>query len=205
MPYNPDQHHRRSIRLPDYDYAAAGAYFVTLVTYERACLFGNIENGEMRPNVYGQIVEEEWVRAQRVRDGVELDAFVVMPNHVHGIIVLGGGTGVGHPTPPPRATHRVAPTGTGRPAGPAAGSLGAILGQFKSNVTRRINALRGGSGTPIWQRNYYEHVIRDDAALERIRDYIVANPARWPDDRENPNAAGRGDPVGRPRTPETWE
>lgn len=88
MRYDPDKHHRRSIRLHGYDYAQAGAYFVTICTQNRECLFGDIEDGEMRLNDYGRVVEEEWLRTATIRREVELDAFIVMPNHVHGIIVI---------------------------------------------------------------------------------------------------------------------
>ena len=184
MPYDPQRHHRRSIRLPGYDYTQPGAYFITIVTHQRMPLFGEIVDGEMRLNEYGQIVHAEWFQAAVVRPYVVLhrDEFVVMPNHVHGIIwivdVGGGATRVG-------ATRRVAPTPI-PPRGPNAGSIGAIIGQFKSITAKRINALRDTPGAPVWQRNDYEHIIRDDHALARIRDYIQSNPQRWADDQENP-------------------
>lgn len=130
MRYDPDKHHRRSIRLHGYDYAQAGAYFVTICTQNRECLFGDIEDGEMRLNDYGRVVEEEWLRTATIRREVELDAFIVMPNHVHGIIVINAErrsqANVG-------ATRRVAPTP--RPKGPAPNSLGAIL--VRSNPSLR--------------------------------------------------------------------
>jgi len=187
MPYDPQRHHRRSIRLPGYDYTQPGAYFITIVTHERMPSFGEIVDGEMRLNEYGQIVRAEWFQTAVVRPYVMLhpDEFVVMPNHVHGIIWIVdigaagmvGATRVG-------ATRRVAPT-TPTPRGPDAGSIGAIIGQFKSITAKRINALRDTPGAPVWQRNYYEHIIRDDHALARIRAYIQSNPQRWFDDREN--------------------
>jgi len=187
MPYDPQRHHRRSIRLPGYDYTQPGAYFITIVTHERMPSFGEIVDGEMRLNEYGQIVRAEWFQTAVVRPYVMLhpDEFVVMPNHVHGIIWIVdigaagmvGATRVG-------ATRRVAPT-TPTPRGPDAGSIGAIIGQFKSITAKRINALRDTPGAPVWQRNYYEHIIRDDHALARIRAYTQSNPQRWFDDREN--------------------
>ncbi len=181
MKYDPERHHRRSIRLPTYDYTQPGAYFVTLVTYERACLFGDIVDGEMRLNAWGEIARAEWFQTAVVRPSVVLydDEFVVMPNHVHGIIWIVGATRRVAPT-----TRRVAPTDN--PRGPASGSIGAIMAQYKSAVTKRINALRGIPATPVWQRNYYEHIIRDDGELERIRQYILDNPARWAEDQEYP-------------------
>ncbi len=181
MAYDPDRHHRRSIRLRDFDYAAAGAFVVTLCTQGRLCVLGRIEDGEMLLSPFGRIVEEEWLQTPVVRPNVDLDAFVVMPNHVHGIIVLlnhPGNSDAGMATT--RATHRVAPTG------PPRGSIGAIIGQIKAVTTKRVNALRATSGASLWQRNYYEHVIRDDRDLARIRDYIAANPACWQEDIENP-------------------
>ena len=178
-------HRRRSIRLKGYDYTQPGAYFVTICTHGRAMLFGRVVDGEMALNAYGEIVREEWFRTAQVRPYVELfpDEFVVMPNHIHGIVWIVG------------ATRRVAPT-NGHPHGPVPGSLGAIIGQFKSIVTKRINALRGTPGAPVWQRNYYEYIIRTERALDAIRRYIAANPLRWDLDRYNPAATGT-DPMAR--------
>lgn len=136
MIYEPDIHHRRSIRLRDYDYAAAGAYFVTVCTQGRECLFGTVADGEMRLNDFGQIVHEEWIQTGRLRTNVEMDMFVVMPNHFHGILMLHeDGVGAtrrvardGRRTQD-RAIQRIAPT---THAGLVGGSLGAIVGQFKS-------------------------------------------------------------------------
>ncbi len=187
--YDPERHHRRSIRWKGYDYAQPGAYFVTICTHERAHLFGKVVKGEMRLNAWGRIVREEWFKTEAIRPYVELNdnEFVVMPNHIHGIIWIVDDVGdVG-------ATRRIAPT---MPRGPVPGSIGAIVGQFKSAVTRQINALRGTSGAPVWQRNYYEHVIRTERALNAIRRYITENPWRWHLDRYNPNATGP-DPMAR--------
>ena len=182
MTFDLDMHHRHSIRLKDYKYSQAGAYFVTLCAWQRECLFGEMVNGEMILNDMGRIIAEEWAKADTVRKNVVLDEFVVMPNHFHGIIVF---------TEPAvtvtyggccqnRATHRVAPTGS------VSGSLGALLGQFKSIATKRINRCRNNPGCPVWQRNYYERVIRDDNELSRAREYIVSNPLKWELDKENP-------------------
>ena len=175
---------RRSVRLKDYDYAGAGAYFVTICTQSHALLFGAIVGEEMRLSPAGEIVRDEWARTADVRPDVELDAFVVMPNHLHGIIVI-----TGHPSPTVGATRRVAPTenrGTAR--GPVPGSVGAMVGQFKSVATRRIRQCLGAPSLTVWQRNYYEHVIRDEESLNLIRQYIADNPAGWALDRENPAA-----------------
>ena len=196
--YDPTRHHRRSIRLPNYDYTRAGAYFVTIVTHRRECLFGEIVGDEMRMNDFGKIVAEEWEKTATVRANVILhpDEFVVMPNHIHGIvwIVDDGGETVGATgrenvgATVVGAQRRCAPT---RPTNVIPGSLGAIVRGFKSIVTKRINRRRNTPGAPVWQRNYYEHIIRNDESLRRIREYIAQNPTRWALDTENLQATGR--------------
>ena len=178
----PGSYHRRSIRLRDYDYSRDGAYFITICTYRRECLFGDVIDGEMIPNTIGCIVEEEWLRSPMVRSYVRLDSFVVMPNHMHGIIILTGDN-VGATRPVAPTTHT---SPSHRPKGPTPHSIGAIMAQFKSICTRRINRIRRTPGAPLWQRNYYEHIIRDEAALNHIRHYTQANPARWSEDRDYP-------------------
>jgi putative transposase len=173
------QHTRRSIRLKGHDYSQPGAYFVTVCTQDRACLFGEVADGEMRLNPAGQLVERGWCAIPDHFPLARLDAFVVMPNHAHGIIVLST----------VRATHASRPhhpAPPGRPRGPQRHSIGAIVGSFKSAVTKNINASRGTPGAPVWQRNYYEHVVRDEGSLNRIRQYILDNPAQWAMDRDNP-------------------
>jgi REP element-mobilizing transposase RayT len=169
------RHHRRSIRLSGYNYTQEGAYFVTICTYNRLTLFGEIIGEEMRLSPIGEIVEGEWRQTAIVRRNIELDAFVIMPNHLHGILVISDNTTVG-------ATRRVAPTDTDKRQ-LIADSLGAIIGQFKSVVTKRI--LKRSDihlEHPLWQRNYYEHIIRNENELNRIRQYIASNPARWHED-----------------------
>lgn len=206
MKYDLQKHHRRSIRLKGYDYTKPGAYFVTVCTQNRACLFGEVVDGEMRLNVAGQLVHDAWQDLARHFAGVALDAFVVMPNHVHGIVVI---VGAGRPRPyvaPPPATQ---PSGAGTeswgaataplPAGvetepsgagtaPRPATLGQMIAYFKYQSTKRINEMRATPGVPVWQRNYYEHIIRNDQSLNRIRQYILDNPARWAFDRENPQS-----------------
>jgi len=178
MTYAPEKHHRRSIRLGGYDYGQAGAYFVSICTQNRDCMFGEIANGEMRLNPSGQIVREEWLRTSVVRPDVELDAFVIMPNHVHGIVCF---------IEDGRGTARRAPT-VERFGHPVRGSLPTIVRAFKSAATKRINEIRRSPGTLVWQRNYYEHVIRDGDELDRVRKYIEDNPGMWEMDGENPVA-----------------
>ena len=176
MPYNPDTYRRRSIRLKGYDYTQAGAYFVTVVTYGRECLFGDVVDGDMVLNENGQIIVEEWVRTADIRPNVSLDVFIVMPNHIHGIIMIADG----------RGTLQRAPT-TERFGQPTSNSIPTIIRLFKSVTTKRINVVRGRPGGAAWQRNYYEHIIRDEEDLCRIREYIVNNPLQWEVDRENPS------------------
>jgi len=173
MTYNPDIDHRHSIRLKGYDYSQAGAYSVTICTLERECLFGNIVDGQMVLNDAGRMVADEWVKTEQIRHEIELDAWVIMPNHFHAIVFING-NGVC------RGDRPVAPTG------PQPKSLGSLMAGFKSSVTKRINELRGTPGTPLWQRNYYEHIIRNEKSLNRIRQYIHNNPVNWEMDEENP-------------------
>ena len=206
MAYNPAKHRRRSIRLRDYDYSQPGAYFITVCTYDRDCLFGEVVDGVMELTPYGRMVADEWHRTEMVRPNVVLDAFVVMPNHVHGIIgiveynddhgdvshrgdvphrgdVSQRRRGVSQyaPTPGPTPT----PTPTTGPSGLQSPSqtVGAIVRGFKGAVTKRINHHRGTPGVPVWQRGYYEHIIRNERALNRIRRYIIENPLHWHKDR----------------------
>ncbi len=163
MRFNPDHHHRRSIRLPGYDYRQPGLYFVTLVCRGRELL--------LQTPAYAAIVDDSWRWLAQQYAHVHLDEYIVMPNHFHGIIVLSDTGGGG---------SRTAPTSKLKP-------LGRIIGAFKTVSTKRINELRGAPGLAVWQRNYYERIIRDDGELDGIRQYIVDNPAQWELDAENPD------------------
>lgn len=192
MPHDQRQYHRRSLRLKGYDYTQVGAYFITICTQDRTCVFGEVVDGMMRLNACGAIVREEWLRSAVIRPYLRLvpEEFVVMPNHVHGIIWIVDGVGARRrraPTPEFRA-----PTAE-RFGKPVAGSIPTIVRGFKSAATKRINDRRGTPGATVWQRNYYEHIIRTEEALARIRDYILTNPLRWHLDRENPNRTGKDD------------
>ena len=215
--YNPDRHHRRSIRLKGYDYSRAGAYFVTICTHNRECLFGEIApvgatgrspqqstdrspqqstdrsprqtrpgandiHPEMILNEYGAIVQNEWIKTAEIRDEIELDEFVVMPNHFHGIVLIIGRRG-DRPVAP-TINRPVDPTTT---PGPQPKSIGSLIAGFKSAATKRVNEMRNTPGAKLWQRNYYEHIIRNENELHRIREYIRNNPMKWTVDRENPN------------------
>lgn len=171
-------HHRRSIRLADYDYSAEGGYYITIVTQGRVCLFGEVIDGIVQLNEFGKIVWEEWYRTAKLRPNVELmeDEFVVMPNHVHGIIWLNDLPG--------RGAARCALTG-GQYGVMNPDSLPVIVRAFKSAATNRINLLRGSPGVSIWQRNYYEHVISSERDYDNIANYIYSNPFNWDADAEN--------------------
>ena len=156
-------HQRHSIRLPGYDYAQGGAYYITLCTSQRAQLFGHITDGRIVFSDLGHAAEQEWLQTPRIRPNVCLDAFVVMPDHFHAIVVI---------------TERAEVAASSGFRSPSH-TLGAIVRGFKAAVTRQANALTGTTGRIVWQRNYYEHIVRDAADLDRIRRYIAANPSRW--------------------------
>jgi REP element-mobilizing transposase RayT len=192
MNYNPQQHHRRSIRMPGYDYTEPGAYFVTICTNGRTCLFDD--------PVLRRVVETYWRSIPRHAAQVALDVSVVMPNHVHGILILqdlAQSVGAKHCSPALSSIEGLAacgePPATQETPGNAsplhasrAGSLGAIIGTFKAVTARRINSIRHTPGANVWQRNYYEHIIRNERALQRIREYISNNSLCWDLDVENP-------------------
>lgn len=192
--FGPKIHHRRSIRLQGYDYSQAGGYFVTLVTWHREFLFGEIANGEMRLNKIGKIVEWEWLELSKRLPYVELGAHMVMPNHFHGILFIHenvGATRQGQtrPNPSEGQLQSMIPDGIdGSPLhhGPKPASLGAIISQFKSRVTKHIWKFPEFKETPIWQRNYYEHILRNETDFQNKTDYIEANPMLWDKDDENP-------------------
>ena len=164
---------RRSIRLPGYDYSENGAYFVTLCVRDRACLFGEVVDGVMQLIELGGVISSEWFRTPVLRLQVVLDEFVMMPNHFHAVIAIED------------SRRGVLPYARPRFRSPAQ-SLGSIVRGFKSATTTLINPVRNSPGAPVWQRNYHEHIIRNDGELTRIREYIVNNPAQWALDRENP-------------------
>ncbi len=166
--------------MAGYDYSQQGAYFITICAFQRACMFGEIVGDEMRPNDYGRFADASWHDIPEHHPQIVLDEFVVMPNHVHGVIfLLRDGP----------ASESVSAT---RSSGPSSGSLGAVVGSFKSAVTRGINRLRGYPGIPVWQRNYHDHIIRDEKELLRVRTYIRENPLRWALDPENPDRSSGG-------------
>ena len=169
---------RRSVRLRAYDYTSYGAYFVTIVTADRACLLSDITGDSLTLSPLGRIVQEEWQHTAELRENIELDEFVIMPNHMHGIIWITDNrpeTTTGVPQHAP-TTRILAP--------PRFGSLSATINGFKGSVTRRARTEIGIQ--QVWQRGFYEHIVRSDKALDAIRLYISDNPRKWAEDAENP-------------------
>ena len=183
---------RRSLRLKGYDYAQAGAYFVTTCTQDRTCLFGEVADDRICLNAAGQLAAILWSALPTRFPGIDLDAFIVMPNHVHGIVVVPDRAAtVGAPL----VGARAADAGE-RAATRAAPTIGNIVGAFKSLFTvEYIQGVKEGRWPRfrgrVWQRNYYEHVIRDEPDLARVRCYIDENPLRWALDDENPQRMNR--------------
>ena len=169
-----NKHHRRSIRLKGYDYSQPGAYFVTVCTHRWANLFGDVLDGKLELNRFGRIVKALWLRIPDIRPHIGVDEFVVMPNHVHAIAIIED-VGAIHELPLHDARRQRRSM-----------LLPKVVGYFKMNTAKHINRARNTPGMPVWQRNYYDHVVRDKVDLERIRQYIRDNPAQWDIDRENP-------------------
>jgi REP element-mobilizing transposase RayT len=186
MKFDPKIHHRRSIRLKGYDYTQNGAYYITIVTYQRWHLFGEVVNGEMQLNELGKIARDEWFKTAQLRPYVTLfeDDFVVMPNHVHGIILIENNYhDVGA-----RQRHTRTDMHDGhieKFGKPVAGSIPTIVRAYKSAVTYAINKLQNQRGAVLWQANYYEHIIRNERDYQAKRDYILSNPMHWDRDEEN--------------------
>lgn len=195
MKFDPDRHHRRSIRLQGYDYSQAGAYFVTICTQDRECLFGEVVTGQVHLSKIGRLVTDCWHAIPQHFRHVVSDEFVVMPNHIHGIIVIAEDARVGvqyieplqieplqieplHGKPGRHAYQHVIPK-----------SVGSIVRSYKAAVTRFANENERES--IIWQRNYYEHVIRHERALNAIREYIRNDPLNWAQDIDHPSNADR--------------
>jgi putative transposase len=178
--FDPMRHHRRSIRLKGYDYTAVGIYYVIICSYRYQYLFSEVADNKMSLNDTGTIAEACWLAMPEHFPGVSLDEWIIMPNHIHGIIVINEEESV-------RATH-ASPvhiqSSSPMPAGPKRRSVGAIVGSFKLDAAKLINEQRGTPGATVWQRNYYEHIVRDEADLVRIQLYITANPACWVQEAE---------------------
>lgn len=152
---------RKPLRLPGYDYSLPGTYYVTIVTFNRLCLFGYISDTQMCLNPIGKMLENQWLHLPKRFANLEIDEFVIMPNHFHGVITL---------------LNDASPTPT----------LATIIRAFKSSTTYRWHLIRSGGEGPLWQRNYYEHIIRSEQDLDRARQYIRSNPTAWEQDKERP-------------------
>ena len=162
---------RRSIRLKNYDYSQAGGYCLTICTKNKQCLFGFIKDNQMKLNHFGAIVRKYWQAIPDHFPYVELDTFVIMPNHIHGILWI---------IKSPNQTHQSCEFGK-----PIKGSIPSIVRAFKAVVTKDINKISQLKNTSlVWQRNYYEQIIRDDRMLLNIREYIVNNPLNWQQDSD---------------------
>ena len=217
MVYDPRIHHRRSIRLRGYDYAGGGAYFITICTQGKVLVFGQIVQGEMALNEAGRLVQKTWEELPRRFETLVLDAFQIMPNHMHGVFVLPGpglhpalaeATGAPVIQPgainppwdsrgrarPTLAGHRPAEKGRASPPPTKRTSMGDVVGTFKSICTIAVNRLLSRTGTKLLHENFYEHIVRDVDELEKIRDYILHNPERWMDDPENPESPAHENP-----------
>jgi putative transposase len=161
---------RKSLRLLNYEYTQEGAYFITILTVNRECLFGDVVQGEIRLNPIGNIVKDVWQSIPIHFPQASVDDFVIMPNHIHGIINLVG------------ARHAVPLLNYEQFGKPISGSIPTIIRSFKSEVTRRVNILRHTPGAKLWQRNYYEHVIRNEKDFQALLEYIHLNPIKWGND-----------------------
>jgi len=164
-----EKHCRRSIRLKEYNYTHPGAYFITICTQHRKYLLGNIVDGKMVLNSIGKLAEKWWLKLPEKFPEIELDEYIVMPNHFHGIIIIVWAI---HELPIRNRRNML---------------LSRVIGYFKMNSAKHINHMLNQSGKPFWQRNYYEHIIRRREELSHIREYIINNPLQWQFDRENPH------------------
>jgi REP element-mobilizing transposase RayT len=178
---NQDHPHRRNMRLRHYDYTHPGAYFITICTQGKKCLLGDIIEGQMHLNSYGQIVSRNWLWLPRQYPYITLDKWIIMPNHLHGIIIFKceETNQTTHPLVQQLSIQRQ----KRKP-------LGRIIGAFKTVSTKEINHVRQSSGCSFWQRNFFEHIIRNENSLNQIREYITTNPLKWQLDQENPDYHG---------------
>jgi len=172
-----NRHQRKSIRLEDYDYTSPGEYFITICTHNHKCTLGEINKGEMWLNEIGKIVEEEWLRTLNIRSGIKLDVFVIMPNHIRGIIVISDESSKQSVV----GTHSCASLQR-KPR-----SLGSIIAGFKSAATKRINEMQHTPSLHVWQKRFYDRVIRNDKELAIIRDYFHNNVLQWTFKDDNPD------------------
>ena len=167
MKYNSEKHHRRSIRLKGYDYSQSGLYIITICVQNRHCLFGEIENDEMILNEYGKIAATEWINTESIRDNIRLHEYIIMPNHIHGIIEI------------------IDRKGDCRGESQFAQNKDDCKGELQFAPTAPTAPTIKSLNYKIWQRNYYEHIIRDEKSYQRISEYIITNPQKWDIDKLN--------------------
>jgi putative transposase len=177
---------RKQMRLRGFDYSKEGFYFVTTDCNHMECHFGKIQRGKMILSDFGKIAYDEWLKLPSRFENVQLHVFQIMPNHMHGIIVITDGRGTaGNPNELDGELSRRAPTREGFQK-PVKGSVPTIIRSYKSAVAYRINLMRRMQGVPVWQRNYWEHIIRNERDLQHKTNYIESNPILWDDNDENP-------------------
>jgi len=186
--YNSKIHHRKSIRLQNYDYSQNGYYFITICTQNKNCLLGKVENDEIILNQFGKIAKDYWLKIEKLHSFVKLDYFTIMPNHIHGIIIIDKNVGVPLVGTQDSDKTKSISKNQGRPQGIApTKTIGELIGEFKSLTTNEyIKNVKLGKFPSfekrIWQRNYYEHIIRNEKSLVKIQEYIICNPATWEKD-----------------------
>jgi putative transposase len=169
--------HRRSIRIQGFDYAQPGSYFITICAWDKKLIFGKITNGEVTLSHLGEIARKELEKLPHRFTNINLDCFVVMPNHIHILITISNDGGItGSDLPGVQEAFKK----------PVPGSVPTIVRAYKAAVTQRVSALRNAPVSIVWHRNYYEHVVRNEGERERIFLYINSNPAQWDSDEENP-------------------
>ncbi len=182
-----------SARLSSRDYAANGYYFITICTHNRECGLGKIVNGRMLLSETGEIVLREWNKSFEIRRELYCDCFVIMPNHIHAVVVIDKND---HDDNTVETHSRASLQNTGRASlrqnDPKSGvallrprSVSSFVAGFKSSATKQINEYRHTPGMPVWQPRFHDHIIRNENELNRIRQYILHNPAKWPEDKFN--------------------
>ncbi len=174
MTFDPRRHHRTSYRLKGHDYGSTGAYFVTAKCIHGQHLFGEIENGEMTLNPLGHIVYKHWYRTEAIRPNISLGAFIIMPDHIHGIIIINEKR-----EPSAKTIHRSEQDGSSKKLISTSQTIGAIMRGFMGAVTSEINKFRATPGEKIWQVKYWDRIIRTEKAFHKISAYIINNPKKW--------------------------
>ncbi len=186
MIYNPQIHHRRSIRLKGYDYSQSGMYYITLVVQDRLHVFGEIIYGKMELNDAGEMIHEKWQWIENQYPYIKLDETVIMPNHLHGIIII---RRVDSGIDPKTDKSKIAIMGRTRTTPTKPKPLGRLIGAFKTVSTKEFNIRFRDQyqwkSDKLWQRNYYEHIVRNEKDYERIAEYIRMNPQNWERDKNN--------------------